>query len=504
MSMSIRLTVRAGGIVRVWTTNEWSVLVALAAIPAGPESMAEFYTALRRYEGDHSWESLGESAVIEDAFSTAEAACLIDLDSRSVLAGGGFELPDRCDALQAEEDDHAEGFPIVWLYTPDDWLYETVSADWLSRLDSRAEARESYRSIDTRAVLYGSPMLSFIADRIVAIRAEASEEEASDPIRAIHAEWLMTPRDELQGRTPREVLLEGRNYICMDIERRSQQWSQQGFAPPPLPVGSAAYRLGGYGTIEVVMYFDLMRLLLENLWDWTEGADLPLEVLLEQLIEEREAFLDQPPHDGGSRLTVRELIESERRRMPLTADGSHLDCDCPVCQMEADGLLGSGPMFMSYDGHQLELEDEFAFSMTETREKWEKEQDDFKRFNEEFDRKQAEREAAGDGPESAWKSSFVDWDNVVADTNGPISGKIAIGFLLAELISGLQRVDAPQATLDALSETYANYRRAEDRIVEESAAENFRNSLERIAETYPDLTPQSADLQSRLDELLRS
>lgn len=502
--MSIRLTIRAGGIVRAWMANEWTVLVALATIPAGPESMAEFYTALRRYEGDHSWESLGESASIEDSFSGGEAACLIDLDSRSVLAGGGFELPDRCDALQAEEEDHAEGFPIVWLYTPDDWLYETVSADWLSLINNRAKALEGHRSIDTRAVLYGPPMLSFIADRITAVRAEKSENESYDPIRAIHAEWLMTPRDELQGRTPREILVRDRNYICMDIERRSQQWSQQGFAPPPLGKDSAAYRFGGYGTIEVVMYFDLMRLLLGNLWDWTESADLSHDRLLERLVEEREAFLNQPPHDGGSRLTVRELIESERRRMPLTADGSHLDCDCPICQMEADGVLGSGPMFMSYDGHQLEMEDEFAFSMTETREKWEKDQEQFARFNEEFNREQAESKAAGDAPESAWTSSFVDWDNIVGDANGPISGKIAIGFLLAELISGLQRVEAPQATIDALNEAYANFRRADDRIVEESTAEDFRSSLERIAETYPELTPQSADLQSRLDELLRS
>lgn len=501
--MRIRLTIRAGGIVRAWMVNEWSVLVALATIPAGPESLAEFFIALRRYEPEHNWESFGQGAAIEDSFRGELAACLIDLDSRSVLAGGGFELPDRCDALQADEDDHAEGFPIVWLYTPDDWLYETVPADWLSLLDSRAQTLESRRSIDTRAVLYGPPMLSFIAHRVAVVRAEGSEQTASDQIRAIHAEWLMTPREDLLGRTPREVLLRDRNPIVLDIERRSQQWSRQGFAPPPLAEDSAAYRFGGSGTIEVVLYFDLMRALLGSLWDWTEATTIPEDELLERLVEEREAFLNQPPHDGGSRLTVHQLIESERRRMPITADGSHLDCDCPVCQMEADGVFGSGPMFMSYDGHQLELEDEFAFSMTETREKWEKEQEDFKRFNEKFNREMAEREASGESSESAWNSSFVDWDNIVGQTDAPVSGKIALGFLLAEIVSGLQQAGASQGSIDALNEAYSNFRRADEPIVEQSAAEDFRASLEQIAQNHPELTSQSADLQSRLDEILR-
>ena len=43
-----------------------------------------------------------------------------------------------------------------------------------------------------------------------------------------------------------------------------------------------------------------------------------------------------------------------------------IDCDCPICNMMADGMFGVG--FNSIDGHHLELDDEFAFSMHETRE----------------------------------------------------------------------------------------------------------------------------------------
>lgn len=42
------------------------------------------------------------------------------------------------------------------------------------------------------------------------------------------------------------------------------------------------------------------------------------------------------------------------------------DCDCPICEMMADGMFGI--RFTSIDGHHLELDDEFAFSMHENRE----------------------------------------------------------------------------------------------------------------------------------------
>lgn len=507
--MFVRLTIRAGGQVMSWPVNEWSTLMALAALSAEPETMDEFFVALRRYQPDHRWDERGEPASIEEALGSDEPSCLIDLDSHSVLAGGGFELPERHGAYQADEDDQAPGFHVVWLVMPDDWLFERGAADWLSMISERVRVVAERTRIDTRAVLFGTPMLEFVAASVLA-EVEAAEVEAVDDerrderIRAIHADWLMTPRDELLGCTPREVLLGRRNQIDLDIQHRSVQWSMQGFAPPPLDEESAAYRFGGYGTTEIVMYFDLMRSLLDRAWEWVRAGESHHGTLARRLAEHQDAFLGNPSEEGGVGLTCNELIESERRRMPVTSSGSHLDCDCPICQATADGALGSGPMFVAFDGHHLDQEDEFAFSLTESREQWEEEQQGYRRFSEDMDRKEVEREASDEEPESAWQVSFVDWDNILGGSDSPISPKVAISFLLAELVDALSQRGSGRAHIDAVNAAYAGFRRSEDRVSEESAAVELRGCLEDIANSFPDLISRCADFQSRVDEVMRS
>jgi hypothetical protein len=502
--MCVRLTVRAGGQVMSWPVNEWSALAALAALSAEPETMEEFFAALRRYQPDHRWDECGEPAAIEDALGSDEPSCVIDLDSRSVLSGGGFELPDRRGAYQTDEDDQAQGFHVVWIDMPDDWLFETVATDWLSVISERARAVAGRTRIDTRDVLFGEPMLEFVAEQVLAAVGDCDDDQCYERIRAIHADWLMTPRDDLLGRTPREVLLGHRHQIDLDIQHRSEQWSMQGFAPPPLEEDSAAHRFGGYGITEIVIDFDLMRSLLERAWEWVRAGVSHHGTLARRLAEHRDTFLNHPPEKWGVNLICRELIESERRRMPVTSDGSHLFDDCPICQATAEGALGSGPMFMVFDGHHLELEDEFVFSLTESRAQWEKEQEDYRRFSEEMDRKRAEREASDEEPASAWEASFVDWDSILGANDSPISPKMAIGFPLAELVAALSERDAGEAHIDAINAAFARFRRAEDRVTEDSAAEELRGCLEDIADSCPDLTPRCADLQSRLDEVIRS
>jgi hypothetical protein len=97
--------------------------------------------------------------------------------------------------------------------------------------------------------------------------------------------------------------------------------------------------------------------------------------------------------------------------MPVTGDHSHFDDDCPLCQALAEGEFG--PTFMWFDGHRLELEDEFAFSLCVTRAEWERQQEEYRQFSEEMDRNSRERAAAGTAEPlagSVWQNSFVDWD----------------------------------------------------------------------------------------------
>jgi hypothetical protein len=163
---------------------------------------------------------------------------------------------------------------------------------------------------------------------------------------------------------------------------------------------------------------------------------------------------------------------------------------------------------MCFDGHHLELEDEFAFSLCRTREEWEQQQEDDRKFSEEMDRKRAERAAAGEDADdplagSVWQTSFIDWDAVAGPDAPPEAVLLALGCPLAELIEALRDRPGGADLMRSLNGAYARLRASEDEAAGEAAAREFRDLLEEAARTFPDLTPRCADLQSRLDEVLR-
>jgi transketolase len=154
----------------------------------------------------------------------------------------------------------------------------------------------------------------------------------------------------------------------------------------------------------------------------------------------------------------------------------------------------------------LELEDEFAFSLTESREEWEAEQQSSLEFAKEMDAKIAERQRAesqGDADASAWRTSYVDWDSAFSPDAPRSMVVLAIGFRVAELVTDLK--DRPQGRphLDSLNQAYAAFRLAQSDLAERSAAGELAQRLEQVARAFPDLVGKSADLQSRLDEMLR-
>jgi hypothetical protein len=163
---------------------------------------------------------------------------------------------------------------------------------------------------------------------------------------------------------------------------------------------------------------------------------------------------------------------------------------------------------LCFDGHHLELEDEFAFSLSETREEWEREQEEYRKFSAEMDRKARERaERGGDSADalggSAWQTSFVDWEALPWSDSGPQQALLALAFPLAELTCDLQSPPEGAALLKSLNGAYSNLRASQDATARDSAAQEFRDLLEAVSGKYSDLTPKCADLQSRLDEVLR-
>ena len=216
----------------------------------------------------------------------------------------------------------------------------------------------------------------------------------------------------------------------------------------------AGFDTGPIGREEMCLYFDLCRELIEAGWVWCENnegksARQTIELALNELIQ----FLGRTKDDwlsssfeGGSPPSF--IIDCDRRRVPrgagvaidgideVQSDQHVADCDCPICEMMADGMFGIA--FTGIDGHHLELDDEFAFSMKETREEWEEQQREYADFSAHMDLKRAERGAADETDDpfaSAWSDINND-DQIPGDSPfiGKQGGQLKIVFFLMDLV----------------------------------------------------------------------
>ncbi|MCA9131132.1 MAG: hypothetical protein KDB22_28805, partial [Planctomycetales bacterium] len=221
----------------------------------------------------------------------------------------------------------------------------------------------------------------------------------------------------------------------------------------------------------------------------------------------REVWLESP-YEGGS--PPRFIIECSRRRIPRgvgveivgmteqESAGHFHDCDCPICNMLADGRFGVAFDFL--DGHHLELDEDFAFSLCETREEWQALVDELGGFDA-FDSCEGSEESPSDQCvdeyASAWTANRGD-----SPLPGDSTGNLKLAFLLSEIVNALQQED-DSLSVRRVNEEFSLFRRCEgnERIC---AAEVLKDSLEKIASQYPALLSKAADLQSRIDESLRA
>jgi hypothetical protein len=162
----VQLTVRAADVRISWTVNDWMVLVAIGALSAEPETMADFFDAVRRYQPNHRWEETGQTTDRGAYMTEDESWCLIDFDSRSVVAGRKCDLPKNGDSFRAIEDKEGDGFQIVWIDTPPEWSFQPGGNDWRSAVVERREVFERNQRIASRAILYGRPMLEFMGNSV--------------------------------------------------------------------------------------------------------------------------------------------------------------------------------------------------------------------------------------------------------------------------------------------------------------------------------------------------
>ena len=193
----------------------------------------------------------------------------------------------------------------VWLpyRVPHDWLFLDSVDEYRAVADQRRAERAAVPPLDSRPVLYGA-IAEFVANECRAAR----ESNKEYPVAEIHAKWLMTPREDLRGLPPREILLMKREDIDLDMQSREAQWSRLKEPAPCLKKDSHAYRFAGFGTHEIVIYYDLVRMLIADCWKrMQEEREISIPDEIARLDQVKAEWLDSP----GSRA---------RRQNPFLSD----------------------------------------------------------------------------------------------------------------------------------------------------------------------------------------
>ena len=547
----------------------------VAALAADPVTLEELDVAVERFMPRHEGRSYfsGFRNGIDDEPWDA-GLVVIDLAAKLVYVNSTYSHPGQEGSVDYHNGQCATDIRCRYRLK-DDWCFTSRWDDWRSRAEKRRAEFAATEPLDVRAILYGRPMIEFLATECfrqfvrrdellreahakwIADRREWIEKYAREPqpypesvtlaefsqsaaygnekystafwetLKDIHARWLMTARKDLRGQTPREMLWLDHDRLNSDLDFRRQQWDYVGHCPRGLDETSHAFRFGGFGTHEMVEYYELVRHLLWSCWErlhqqaaercdsiatnfMTVGDFLMTEVpRLEQV---REEWLDELAEDISMPLTPREIITHERRRLPEGVPNSEAmhDPDCPCCQMLADM---PGFSFWHLDG--CNMDNDFAFSIQhETLAKWETEQREWAEMNREIEASRKARIELGvdygdEAKDPIWSSSYTTLDGSENDATVTIGIRVfGIGCNLAELIGDLRLAEAPQATIDELNRHFGNLRQVLGQTTEvgnasliEPVVERFIESINALTSTGPHFDRKTADLIHNLSHL---
>ena len=339
----VRLVVRE-------SDEDWSGIVhgstamqAAAALSADPVTLDELRTAMGRFERpDPKWRFLPDlDRNLRDEPHDA-GLIVLDLIARLIVSDNTYAQPDLEGDLEYRDGGKGTDKGVRY-HLADDWLIVSDRFTWKCIADRRRAERAAHPPRDHRTVFYGRPMLEFLVREVFAafgrrdeiLAAVVAESEGFpespfyDTIKNIHASWLMTPRDDLGGATPREIAFAGRDHVSSDMNDRLLQWADLHHCPPGLARSSDAFRFAPFGTHELVKYYDLIRGLLWSSWDrLSEMAEMPdpqhamtvgdfLTTEVPRLEALREAWFDGADPEMHGR-PPRGYIERERARIPET------------------------------------------------------------------------------------------------------------------------------------------------------------------------------------------
>lgn len=496
----------------------------------------------------------------------SKAWLAIDFNSKRIFCGGDFESLNRNTELVMGKDEQGNEDGFVAIHLPPWWELHCDCDP--SHLDVPRETSVN-KPVVNREVLYGETFLRTMATLIFKTatsarweqkHAERNKRERYPFTINLHRNWLMSPREDLNGRTPRE-LLHGATQWSDRITHFQEVRYGNGEPLVAVPKDWPSYPTAPMGSQELIIYFGYCREVILAGWAWCSSNEGKYVIkknkdviprLTRYLGRIANRWLESPLEEGSS---PNFIIECDRRRVPRGEnipiqgiDGvepaSHIiDCNCPLCLMMADGVFG--PQFSHLDGHMLELDDDFVFSMYETEKEWEENSyrlpdifpgdewtDDelfdtaeknllpmFSKYDEEEDEEDDDDDDDDGENDNGTQSAFKRTEKALrspsnpfesswlgVDSSRPIPGDrqgfIKLAFMLTEIISTLDCHDDSQNSIDELNHAFTAYRKATPENQCKSA-EVLKQTLETIGERYPLLIPKSADLQSHIDETIR-
>lgn len=361
----------------------------VATLTAEPETIEEFEKACTRFiksESDWPVSRWFARSDFEDPSEFMDHVNLepydagivvIDLAARMIACDSTYSTFSREGTINVEDrlSDGPEGTKFGLPYKLwDEWEFVYSIDEYEVIAPERREKRMIACYSDPRPILYGEPLLRYIAEEL-----GKSQIPENEHLRAhLHARWLMTAMPELDGKTPRELLMEKKDYIDFDLHSRSLQYSFTKTCPPDLDKESKAYKSAGFGIHEIVVYYDLVRHLMESFHRRKiEDDKLNIKKGIEFLAGVRDKWLETENMDYSGRIPL-EIIEAERQRRNLTMSPHEclIDEDCPIC-VEMSQIFDT-PMFWHLDGSHMD--DRFEFSFHDTQEEWLEERESFEAY----------------------------------------------------------------------------------------------------------------------------
>jgi hypothetical protein len=363
----------------IFQTVHLSVVdVFVAALADDPDTIEELEIAAALYSATGGREKISDRFYSGVGKAPWDAGMLVvDMEARIIACEAEGYRPQRLGSVRFHDGESATELDLPYLL-PEDWLLLDSLDYWRREGPFRAERLRSLPSFDVRAVLYQT-----LPDFLVRECREAHKASLECPFSSIHAKWLMTPRDDLRGHSPRELLLMKRDTIEWGCEARARLWSFNGERPSGLPRSTRSFRMALFGTHENILYYELIRYLLEEYWQvLKQGKAGSLEEDMKELNRQKDLWLKTPSEDYEG-LSPAVIIDRERERMPIAFEASRamIDPECPLCQsLEGE----TGPMFWHLDG--CNMENDFPFSFFRTRAEWEEDERKMEASISEFNR----------------------------------------------------------------------------------------------------------------------